>query len=580
MSTLGDVTSEQPVKLIVGVLTAIPDQTDQIYSQLVAQFGQIDFQSQWLPFENTDYYQAEIGDHLSRQFLSFWSLIDPGQLANIKLFTNTIERRFSENGQRRFNLDPGYITPSKLVLATTKNFAHRIYLHSGIFAEITLRYHQKRFCPQEWTYPDYRTEPYIYIFEQIRQNHLAQLNQDQFGLETGSIFNHGWSLLSNKQQKYIIGLMSGTSVDGVDAALVLVSGNSRETEVDLVESTCYPFSAELRQRIFDLFQPKTSRIDEVCQVNFLIGRAFAEAAMTVAKAAKLPIESVDLIGSHGQTVYHLPPSSQQTSSTLQIGESAVIANLTGVPVVSDFRVADLALGGHGAPLVPYVDFLLYSQPNRSIALQNIGGISNVTFIPANAGPSQIVAFDSGPGNMIVDATVEILTDGQQRFDNGGKMAAKGKVNQSLLTSCLNHPYLQLSPPKSTGREEFGHAFARQAFETAQSLQIPAADLLATLTFFSAQTMADHYQKFLPPSIDEIRISGGGVHNQTLIANLSTLLKNLFETASIAIDEISDAKEAVAFAILANETVSGNCANLPQVTGASQPTILGKITLVP
>ena len=580
MSTLGDGISEQPVKLIVGVLTATPDQTDPIYSQLVAQFGQIDFQSQWLPFENTDYYQAEIGDHLHRQFLSFRTLIDPGWLADIKLFTNTAERRFSENGQRRFNLDPGYVTPSKLVLATTKNFAHRVYLHSGIFAEITLRYHQKSFCPQEWTYPDYRTEPYIYIFEQIRQNHLTQLNQSQFGPKTGSTFTHRWSLLSNKQQKHIIGLMSGTSVDGVDAALVLVSGNSKETKVDLVESACYPFSAELRQRIFDLFQPKTSRIDEVCQVNFLIGRAFAEAAITVAEAAELAIERVDLIGSHGQTVYHLPPSSQRTPSTLQIGESAVIANLTGVPVVSDFRVADLALGGHGAPLVPYVDFLLYSQPDRSIALQNIGGISNVTFIPANASPSEIMAFDSGPGNMIVDATVEILTDGQQRFDDGGKMAAKGKVNQSLLTFCLSHPYLQLSPPKSTGREEFGYAFARQAIETAQSLQIPTADLLATLTFFSAQTIADHYQKFLPLSIDEIRISGGGIHNQTLMTNLSALLKSLFETTSIVIDEISDAKEAVAFAILANETVSGNCANLPQVTGSSQPTILGKITPVP
>ena len=580
MSTLGDGISEQPVKLIVGVLTATPDQTDRIYSQLVAQFGQIDFQSQWLPFENTDYYQAEIGDHLHRQFLSFRPLIDPGWLADIKLFTNTAERRFSENGQRCFNLDPGYVTPSKLVLATTKNFAHRVYLHSGIFAEITLRYHQKSFCPQEWTYPDYRTEPYIYIFEQIRQNHLTQLNQSQFGPKIGSTFTHRWSLLSNKQQKHIIGLMSGTSVDGVDAALVLVSGNSKETKVDLVESACYPFSAELRQRIFDLFQPKTSRIDEVCQVNFLIGQAFAEAAITVAEAAELAIERVDLIGSHGQTVYHLPPSSQRTPSTLQIGESAVIANLTGVPVVSDFRVADLALGGHGAPLVPYVDFLLYSQPDRSIALQNIGGISNVTFIPADAGPSEIMAFDSGPGNMIVDATVEILTGGQQRFDDGGKMAAKGKVNQSLLTSCLSHPYLQLSPPKSTGREEFGYAFARKAIETAQSLKIPTADLLATLTFFSAQTIADHYQKFLPTSIDEIRISGGGVHNQTLMTNLSTLLKNLFETASIAIDKISDAKEAVAFAILANETVSGNCANLPQVTGSSQPTMLGKITPVP
>jgi anhydro-N-acetylmuramic acid kinase len=191
-----------------------------------------------------------------------------------------------------------------------------------------------------------------------------------------------------------------------------------------------------------------------------------------------------------------------------------------------------------------------------------------------------MAFDSGPGNMIVDATVEILTDGQQRFDDGGKMAAKGKVNQSLLTFCLSHPYLQLSPPKSTGREEFGYAFSRQAIETAQSLQIPTADLLATLTFFSAQTIADHYQKFLPLSIDEIRLSGGGIHNQTLMTNLSALLKSLFETTSIVIDEISDAKEAVAFAILANETVSGNCANLPQVTGSSQPTMLGKITPVP
>ena len=389
--------------------------------------------------------------------------------------------------------------------------------------------------------------------------------------------------LAQKETKKVIGLMSGTSVDGVDAALVEIRGHGLETKVELIAFHSHAFEAAVRDRIFDLFQPETSRVDEICQMNFLIGEVFADAAVAAIREAGLDVGEIDLIGSHGQTIYHLPPQeeAEYISSTLQLGEPAVIAYRTGIPTIANFRVADLAAGGQGAPLVPYVDFLLFRRANRTIALQNIGGISNVTLIPAGASASDVQASDTGPGNMIIDSVMEILTDGEERYDNAGRFAARGSICESLLGEWLEHPFISAHPPKTTGREVFGRQFANQALGQAQNRNVGQADLVATLTAFTAQSIYDYYRRFLCPhhSVDEIYISGGGSHNLTLMGYLERLFQPIPLLPIDSIGFSSDAKEAIAFAILANEAVHGNPTNLPKVTGASQPMVLGTFSPV-
>ena len=384
--------------------------------------------------------------------------------------------------------------------------------------------------------------------------------------------------LAQKETKKVVGLMSGTSVDGVDAAVVEIRGHGLETQVELLAFHSHAFEAEARDRIFDLFQPETSRVDEICQMNFLIGEVFADAAVAAIRETGLDAGEIDLIGSHGQTIYHLPPQAgaEYVPSTLQIGEPAVIAHRTGIPTIANFRVADLAAGGQGAPLVPYVDFLLFRQPDRTVALQNIGGISNVTLIPRGAAGSDVLASDTGPGNMIIDSVMASLTEREQRYDNAGKFAAQGSVCKSLLGEWLGHPFISAHPPKTTGREAFGRQFADQALEGAQGQNLGHADLVATLTAFTAETIFDYYRRFLFPhhSVDEIYISGGGSHNLTLMEHLKRLFQPIPLLPIDSIGFSSDAKEAIAFAVLANEAVQGHPTNLPNVTGASQPMVLG------
>ena len=386
--------------------------------------------------------------------------------------------------------------------------------------------------------------------------------------------------LSNKESKKIVGLMSGTSVDGVDASLVEVKGKGLETEVDLIAFDTFPFSADIRQRIFELFNPENSSVDKICQMNFLIGKIFAEKAIQVIKSANLKPSDVDLIGSHGQTIYHLPPKedAKYVPSTLQIGESAVIAYHTKIPVMADFRVADMAAGGQGAPLVSYVDFLLFRKPDKTIALQNIGGIANLTLIPANARADQVVASDTGPGNMIIDAVTEIVTNGRQQFDRDGQIASQGCIHPQLISKWMDHPFIKEVPPKTTGREDFGQQFAMQTIKDSKDYKLSNTDIVATVTEFTAQTIFYHYQTFLLPyhKIEKILVSGGGIHNRTLIKRIS----DLFDPISIESAPFNDAKEAIAFAVLANEAIHGHTGNLPQVTGATASVILGKFVPAP
>lgn len=396
--------------------------------------------------------------------------------------------------------------------------------------------------------------------------------------------------LLEKDTMKVIGLISGTSCDGVDAALCDLSGHGvGNLKVKVLAFHSEPYSDALQKKILEISNPKTGHTDDLCRLNFRIGDSFARAAESILDQAGLKPEDVDLIGSHGQTVAHLPPRTeigpgstghvQRHGSTLQLGEPAMIAERMNAPVISNFRARDMAAGGQGAPLVPYVDYLYFTHPERTRAVINIGGISNMTYIPKGARIEDVLAFDSGPGNMIIDALIQRITQGKVRYDKNGEAAAKGQVDGYILNELLKHPYLKMEPPKSTGREEFGATYANQVFEWGIGRSVKPSDILRTATDFTAITLADAYKKYLLAKgpVDEIIISGGGALNGTLMARM----KKEFGSAPI---ELSDhygmpikAKEAIAFAILARETILGNPGNLPSVTGASGTRILGQIT---
>lgn len=393
--------------------------------------------------------------------------------------------------------------------------------------------------------------------------------------------------LYQKNPKKVIGLMSGTSADGIDACLVEIFGNSLQTKINILAFETYPYDDTTRNAILDTCNHETGTVDKVCQLNFHLGKLFASAAKNIANKARIPIDDIDLIGSHGQTVYHIPdPALHKISnkfptcpSTLQIGEPSVIAQETGVTTIADFRPRDMAAGGLGAPLVPYIDFILFRDNEKGRALQNIGGIANVTFLPPDCNINEIIAFDTGPGNMLIDRITELITNNTSHFDEEGKLASTGNINDRLLTSLLKHPYLTKPPPKTTGREVFGKQLADNLYKDAISSGVKGIDVLTTVTAFTAHTIADSYKKWLLPKheLSEVIISGGGSYNKTLIKFLNQYLTPSIKIYSIHSFGISpNAKEALAFAILANETISGNPNNVPSATGANEPVIMGKI----
>lgn len=374
----------------------------------------------------------------------------------------------------------------------------------------------------------------------------------------------------NKRSRLIIGLMSGTSHDGVDAALVKTTGSGLNTKPSLLYHCHISYPSAFRSRISSLFDGKAS---DICRMNFEIGDFFATAAAACASGAGVRLSSIDAIASHGQTIYHIPPELNRRGSTLQIGESSVIARETGLPVVSDFRSADMALNGNGAPLVPYADYLLFRKKGKVRALQNIGGIANVTVVTPDI--EDVIAFDTGPGNCLINEAMCMLF--KKPYDKGGLIAGTGKVDESILKEFLGHPYFSKKPPKSTGRELFGRALIQNIISRKR---IRPEDLIATLTHFTANSIKSAYDRFIFKKfeINEIILSGGGSKNLYLL----NLLKMIFKPVEIRLSDDygipAIAKEAISFAILANETLSGNPSNLPKVTGASKKAILGKITL--
>lgn len=373
--------------------------------------------------------------------------------------------------------------------------------------------------------------------------------------------------------------MSGTSADGIDAVVAELAGPGRGLRATIRAHVHQPFPPALRQRILHACLHGT--VAEICELNFLLGEQFARVAQAAIRRAKLKPTQITAIGSHGQTVHHLPNA--KFPSTLQIGEPSVIAERTGITTVADFRVRDMAAGGQGAPLVPYADWVLFTDNSRPRIIQNIGGIGNLTFLPPRAGLDDVIAFDTGPGNMVMDAVVTKLSDGKQTFDRGGRWAAQGRVSQKLLSWCLTHPYLARKLPKTTGREEFGEVFLKQFLATGHRLKLSDADLIATATAFTAESIADAYRRFVIPKIKrsvlpklQIVLGGGGAKNPTLVR----MLRERFSIGELTTHEQfgmdSSAKEPLAFAILAHATLNGTPGNVPSATGARRTVVLGKI----
>ncbi len=372
----------------------------------------------------------------------------------------------------------------------------------------------------------------------------------------------------------VVGLMAGTSLDAIDAALVELTpaGEPGVLRMALRAFTMAPFDEALRERVRDLLPPRQGSTAEVCAVNFLLGEAFAGAALRVIGDAGLRPEDVDLVASHGQTVWH-EVRPEATRSTLQIAAPAVIAARTGRTVVADFRPADMALGGQGAPLVPYLDALLFAHPKLRRAVQNIGGIGNVTYL-APGRPA--LAFDTGPGNVLIDEAVRHLTGGVRAFDEDGRMAAAGRVDEELLAEWLAHPYFELPPPRSTGRELFGPAEAQAYVERALGAGLRPEDAVATLTALTAYSIAESYERYCGP-VDEVILSGGGARNPTLRSLISSALHGAPVRLADEFGLDGDAKEAVAFAVLGYSALHGWPNNIPGATGASGPAVLGSIT---
>jgi anhydro-N-acetylmuramic acid kinase len=386
--------------------------------------------------------------------------------------------------------------------------------------------------------------------------------------------------------KLVLGMMSGTSADGIDAALVRISGAPPRLKIRLVDHTQQPFAPEVQKEILRVAEQNPLTPGELSQLHTRLGHIYAQAALAACKKFQISPKKINFIGNHGQTIFHQGRSSnflgKPVASTLQLGEGSTIANLTGITTVSDFRPADMALGGHGAPLVPFADYALYRHPKLGRVSLNIGGIANLTVIPANAKPSEVSAFDTGPGNMLIDALVRELTDGRERYDKDARLARKGHLHRELLAHLLREPYLRLRPPKSTGREYFGAAYVKKILVRARRYQLKPHDLMHTVTVFTAASIAAALERFVLPiaKISQLIVSGGGAQNPLLMAQLSALLPEIAVLPSSRLKVPTDAKEALAFAILAYETFHRRPSNLPTATGARGPAILGKISYAP
>ncbi len=385
----------------------------------------------------------------------------------------------------------------------------------------------------------------------------------------------------------VLGLMSGTSADGIDVALVRISGAPPRIAAQLENFLTLPFPPAVRAGVLRLANGGATSTAEVSQLNFLLGELFARAARAACRRFGVPQRRIDLIGSHGQTIYHqgeARPFLGRTpvASTLQIGEPAVIAARTGITTVGDFRPADMAAGGQGAPLVPLVDYLLYRHPRQGRVALNLGGIANVTVIPPAARPEQVSAFDTGPGNMVVDGLVRHFSRGRQSYDRDAHIARRGRLLPRLLDALLADHYFRRPPPKTAGREQFGESYCAHLLAWGRRHKARPADLVRTATVLTALSVVDAFHRWILPrtQVRQLIVSGGGAHNPLLMAQIQAALPGIEILGSAGLGVPEDAKEAFAFAILAYQTYHGRPGNVPGATGARRPAVLGKVCSPP
>jgi anhydro-N-acetylmuramic acid kinase len=375
----------------------------------------------------------------------------------------------------------------------------------------------------------------------------------------------------------VVGLMSGTSLDGIDAALVEFSGQAARPEWRIRAFVDAPYSPEQRTAIHDGIVSGSAA--SLCRLHADMGEWLADAVLHVCAAAGVEPSDVDVIGSHGQTVWHEPPRADRRGSTLQIGCAATIAERTGIAVVSDFRARDVAAGGEGAPLVPWVDRLLFSHDRHRRVLQNIGGMANLSWLPPRGSADPMLAFDTGPGNALMDAAVELATDGRSTFDRDGAWAAEGVIDELLLGELLTHPFFRREPPKSTGREVFGRHYVQQLADSVRPDGREAwASFISTLTELTARSICNAIEQWvLPRGVEEVIITGGGALNPVLVERIRSRLPAPVLSDAAALGVEPAAKEALAFAALAWAHLLHEPGNVPAATGASGPRVLGSYT---
>lgn len=448
--------------------------------------------------------------------------------------------------------------------------------------------------------------------------------------------------MAKSKARVVLGLNSGTSVDGVDAVACKIVGQGLNMRVQYVGHVSRAFPTELRDRLLAVMAPAATTTEELCRLNTAVGEAFATTAEKCVR--RLRLKRVDLVGSHGQTICHLPPrrggrlsrgrKKGGETGTLQIGDAAIISARLGAPVVSGFRQADMAVGGQGAPLVPWTDYVLFRDAKRGRIVQNIGGIANLTWLPPGARPEDVIAFDCGPGNMLIDALCMHFSDGKRRFDRNGAWAAKGRVCEEVLDAMMAHPFLKRKPPKSCGREEFGESFMHELLKRFARRRLSEFDWVATATRFTATCIVRAYEQLVtmhvtrsshstgqsdrpyqsrdrkeaesvhregvskirgrvPPlgdCLDEVILCGGGERNRLLVARLiesidrnDVISGGGTDPMRVAVTSTDlygipiQAKEGLSFAMLAAARMDGMPANLPQVTGAMRRVVLGDVT---
>jgi anhydro-N-acetylmuramic acid kinase len=384
----------------------------------------------------------------------------------------------------------------------------------------------------------------------------------------------------------VLGMMSGTSADGIDVALAQISGAPPDLNAKLLKHTSVNLPQALRKEILRIAEQQPISAGELSQLNFRLGEIYADAALTACKRFRIAPDRIALIGNHGQTIFHQAPPvpyfGRPTASTLQIGEPSVIAVRTRITTVGDFRPADVALGGQGAPLVPYADYLLYRHAKLGRVSLNLGGIANVTVLPAGCKPEQVFAFDTGPANMLIDALVAHFTHGRRRYDKNATIAQSGRSIPALLEALMRDPYLKLRPPKSTGREYYGKDYVQKVLALGRRHHARPSDLVRAATIFTALSIVDALHRFVlrEHKVQQFIVSGGGAQNPLIVAQLTAALPTIEILLSSHFNVPTDAKEAFAFAFLASETLHRRPSNLPSATGAHGPAILGKISYAP